>query len=151
VPAEIQAKLEALEKASEDLKQQLEKAQQEAEAEREARQKEVYLQKARGFQAIGIDVEELSDQLLYLAKMDEERAAWWEETLKALDAQLVEAGLFSELGTAERPETTSVLEKAQALATEGKSFRDALLELDPNEAEKYLREVRKQIRLGEPA
>jgi len=144
VPQEVAEKLETLEKANQELLQRLEKAEQEAQAERDARRKQELIEKARTLVAVPAKAEEVADLLFWLEKQGDEgreKAQWLEEQLRAIDHQLLDAGLFKEFGSSETPRELSIVEKAEKIAREeGIDFADALLRLPPEEQAALLEE-----------
>lgn len=142
IPEPVREQLALLEKSRQELAERLEKAEQELEAERERRRLEAYVEKARALSAVPVQAEELGEQLAWLAKQDEEREAWWSKLLEALNRQVLDAGLFQEIGTQAPP--PEPLAKALEKARSGKmSLREALLTLPPEVQESYLRDQRR--------
>jgi len=136
----LQSQIEAFQKSQEALQERLEKAEKEAATEREARERQEYIEKAKSFASLPAKPQELGEYLMFVAKSDEKRYEWVEAFLKAVDAQLAEAGIYQEFGTSKEGEEETLLEKAKKLAAEGEnvSIKDALLQLKGSEAEEYV-------------
>ena len=127
-----------------DLEARLVKAEKRAADEAEARERQVYLEKAQSFIAIGAKTNDLAEHLYLLAKADKAQAEWWEAVLQAADNALVQAGLFNEFGTSRVPETASVVEKVEAGINAGKSAIEILKTIPRAEQEAYLAEIRRR-------
>lgn len=139
--AEMLAKLALLEKANQDLQARVEKAEQEAAAERDARELQTFVEKAATFINVPVTNESLGEQLHWLTKQAPERAAFWTDLVKSMDAALRDYN-FIELGTAKVAKTgADIVEKAKDYQKTHPevSFADAMLALGPQEAETYLR------------
>lgn len=139
-------KLSLLEKANTGLREQLEKALVDIEKERFARAREVRIEKARmSYVALPARPEEIVDVMLYLEKSDEGKpyAQWLDGLLKSVDHGLVQAGLFSEVGTSQAQVQVDAITEAQKIAkSEGKPFAEALLSLDTDAQRALINERR---------
>ena len=147
--AEIQAQVVALQKANEALIERLEKAEADAKAERDAREKRDWVEKAGGYAAVPVPVEELAEQLHFLYKADPERAEFWMTTLKAIDNQLREAGLFAEVGTSQsrvQKGTTDALDEVIKTG-DVEQIKEAYLQLGKNKGFDYLENRREARRV----
>lgn len=145
----------ALEKAFNDRLQTIEKAHKdkiealavELEKAKDERERREWLEKAQSMPAVPVKAEELAEKLHALAKSDGDLAGWFEATLKAVDAQLRDAGLYKEVGTSQEGEELSLVEKATKLAKEQDiPLKEALLQVNPEEGYDYLRQRRKTMR-----
>lgn len=136
IPPEFAARMAQLEKSQGELQAELQKA-------RDAEFRGNFVQKAAELGGASVPQGELVDQLVFLAKADPARADWWLTTLKALDHQLTDAGIFAEKGT------TRIDDQDPAeVAKSGEDPRAALLKISGTRAEEYLNERRVQIRTG---
>ena len=151
-----------LEKANADLRAQFEKAQadlakaqadaEKAQAdasaamaevakERERGERETFIVKARNFASVPASPVDLGEQLYALSKWDEERATWWTDLLKAVDALAEDANLFIEKGTIGAPEQDAI-----AKAMKSDDPRTALLNVSTKDQELYLSQMRAKAR-----
>lgn len=139
-----------LEKSEAELK----KAQLEAAQERNAREVISHIDKAREFDGLGVDPDQMGRFLFELAKADEtanlEKSADAEDRsnlveyitsiLKAANEQIKQAGFFAEAGTAKIPEEMGLIEKARQAVEAGKytDIREALMNISRKDASEYL-------------
>lgn len=124
-----------------ELQTRLEKAEQVAAQERELRERREWLIKSEGY-TLPIPAEELADYLYWLNKQDSGRAEWLQGLLKAVSAQLQDAALFTESGTSRAPDLVDEVAKAMR----EKDPRNALLNISPQAAQKYLAERHRELR-----
>lgn len=118
---------------------ELSKSEQE---QREKREEREYLEKAMVFKCFPTTTSDLGSMLRQLSKsVDKEAYDKWEALLKAADAQLFTAGLFSEIGTAQSAEEVLLVEKVQKDAKE-KGFEAAVLSLSNEDQARLLAESR---------
>ena len=120
----------------------------EATDQRDKREEREFLEKAMTFRCFPVEYTELGKMLRQLNKsMDKDAYEKWESVLKAADAQLFTAGLFSEMGTARTADEVVLEERVEKIAKEKNvSYKEALLTLSPAEQTQMLRET--QARAG---
>lgn len=100
----------------------------------------VFVVKASSFEAIPVNPGELADHMYWLSKTDEKRYQWFDSVMRALDNQLIDAGLWLEKGVSYTSETSDPIIKA----INSQDPRAALLAIGKEDASKYLRSVRKE-------
>lgn len=139
--AELVSARVALEKENTDLKARVEKAEADAARERDARELQVYVQKAATFGSVPDKAEVFGARLHELAKASPDLYTYFDGVLRALDNQLKDNQLFVEKGTSKIPAPGSVDDQIQALVKSGKakSYKDAVLMLDPKAVDAYLK------------
>jgi hypothetical protein len=140
---ELVRKFEALLKSQDGLAVRLEKAEKEAAQAREAKLRADLSQAVHALAAIPAKPEDLIEQLAFLQKADG-RADFWLSLLKAMDNQIRESGLFSEVGTSAAPEILTVEDRITKAAPD--KVKDEILGMNRSEAEKYLKARRRAIR-----
>lgn len=97
--------------------EELAKAKETATQERDERLDAEAISKSRStFTALGVDHDSVAPALRRIAALDEELAKSIEVALSSADAQLAEAGLLKEFGTAKAASGASVYEEAKTLA-----------------------------------
>lgn len=100
---------EPLRKAFEKQQADLAEATRVAKAERDLRLDAEYLEKARGFKALGVDTSNLAKTLRKAADLDPDLFVEIDQVLKAADAQIAEGNLYKSLGA-----PASVIESGSA-------------------------------------
>jgi len=147
---EVAERIEVLTKANETLLSRLEKAEKAFAIERDAREKAEYVEKAKVFKSVPAKIEELAEQLHFLYKTDEKRGEYWYSLLKAVDAQMKDGGIFTEVGSDENVAAGDgdLVAKIEKIAEKGtiEDVRKALFEMGSDAAYDYLADRRLAIK-----
>ncbi len=108
----------------------------------------VYLEKARELCALPIKAEDLAKHLAVIEKAGKETAEYMVALLKAVNATIVDGGLFKEFGTTQAE--TNLVEKSSALIKSGKKDEvvKMLLDMPENEQLAFIEDMRKKVRGG---
>lgn len=149
IPEFVTDQLAALQKSNEAMRDELQKYQKQAEEERENRERQEYLEKAEAMSNLPEQPAKVADILHTLAKHDKGMGEALETLLKAVDAQIAEAGFYGEYGTNLVPEETDAMKEAQERVQKGEAptLVDAYLKsVSPEEGQKHILEHRKKIR-----
>ena len=153
IPEEIQKQLDRVDelaKSHQQLADELKEAKQELAKANSTAEERVFLSKADKLTSIGADQEELVNFMVFLNKSDNEKLEWFESFVKGVNAQLAEAGIYSEFGKQGAVEQDDDPIQALIKSGEAKDEREAYLKLGENQeaAQKLLAERRKEVRTG---
>jgi len=153
IPEELQKKLDKVDELVEghkELAEKLEKAQQDLADANVTAEEKVFLAKADKLTSIGTDREEMAKFMVFLNKNDNEMLEWFENLMKGANAQLAEAGIYSEFGKSQSPEQDD--DPIQALIKSGKAKTEEeaylMLGEDQDAAQKLLKDRRTEVRTG---
>ena len=153
IPEELQKKLDTIDTLVEnqkELAEKLEKAQQDLVNANSTAEEKVFLAKADKLTSIGADREEMAKFMTFLNKSDSEQLEWFEGFVKGANAQLAEAGIYSEFGKSQSPDQDD--DPVQALIKSGKAKTEEEAYLmvgeDQDAAQKLLKDRRTEVRTG---
>jgi len=153
IPEELQKKLDMVDTLVENQKEladKLEKAQQDLVDANSTAEEKVFLVKADKLTSIGADREEMAKFMVFLNKNDNEMLEWFEGLMKGANAQLAEAGIYSEIGKNNSPEQDD--DPIQALIKSGKAKTEEeaylMIGEDQDAAQKLLKDRRTEVRTG---
>lgn len=141
-------KFVALQKANQTLVERLEKAEKIAQDAQEAEEKREFLAKAKAFDALPAKVEELADQLRFIAKADPKRLEFWTGVLTATNALLKDGGIFAEVGSDQAPVDETEVQTLERVAKTGTpdEIKKALLSMTSESGQLYLKKRRATIK-----
>lgn len=92
-------RIDELMKSNKALLERLEKAEKALQVEKDVREHQDFIEKARILKSVPVKTDELATKFQALYKADEKLGDYFFDLVKALDGQLSEAGIFSEMGT----------------------------------------------------
>lgn len=106
----------------------------------------VYLEKARELPALPVRAEDLAKHLAVIEKAGKETAEYMVALLKAVNAAIVDGGLFKEFGTTQAE--ANLVEKSSVLIKSGKKDEVVKMLLDMPESEQlaFIEDMRKKVR-----